>query len=129
MEHDAEDIWRDTVAVCRGALEKAGLSAADIASIGITNQRETVVMWDRATGATVHRAIVWQDRRTAPFCRQLVADGAEETIRTKTGLVVDAYFSGSKVAWLLDTVDGLRARAEKGGRSRSARSTASSSGG
>jgi len=114
VEHDAEDIWRDTVAVCRGALEKAGLSAADIASIGITNQRETVVMWDRATGATVHRAIVWQDRRTAPFCRQLVADGAEETIRTKTGLVVDAYFSGSKVAWLLDTVDGLRARAEKG---------------
>ncbi|NBB84184.1 MAG: glycerol kinase GlpK [Alphaproteobacteria bacterium] len=114
VEHDAEDIWRDTVAVCRGALEKAGLAADAIASIGITNQRETVVMWDKATGEPVHRAIVWQDRRTAPFCRQLVADGAEETIRTKTGLVVDAYFSGSKVRWMLDEVDGLRARAEKG---------------
>jgi len=114
VEHDPEDIWRDTLAVCHNAIARAGREPAEIAAIGITNQRETVVLWDRATGRPVANAIVWQDRRTAPICRELVADGAEEAVRAKTGLVIDAYFSATKIAWLLDEVDGLRARAEKG---------------
>ena len=114
VEHDPEDIWSDTVAVCRDAVAQAGLAAGDIAAIGITNQRETAVLWDRATGQPVHNAIVWQDRRTAPYCRQKVADGCEPEVQEKTGLVIDAYFSASKVAWLLDHVDGARARAERG---------------
>ncbi|MGQ9365027.1 glycerol kinase GlpK [Azospirillum sp. ST 5-10] len=114
VEHDGEDIWRDTVAVVREALDRAGLVAADVAALGITNQRETVVLWDRATGEPVHRAVVWQDRRTAGFCRDLLRDGAEPEIRARTGLVVDAYFSASKLAWLLDHVPGARARAERG---------------
>jgi len=99
---------------CRDALEKAGLKARDIAAIGITNQRETTVVWDRATGQAVHRAIVWQDRRTADICAQLKAEGHEPKVSQKTGLIIDPYFSGTKVAWILDQVPGLRQRAERG---------------
>jgi glycerol kinase len=114
VEHDPEDIWRDVVAVCRQAIAAAGTTAAEIAAIGITNQRETTVLWERGTGSAVHRAIVWQDRRTADLCRHLVADGLEEHIRARTGLVVDAYFSGTKLGWLLDNVPGARDAAEHG---------------
>jgi glycerol kinase len=114
VEHEPEDIWTSTVMTCRDALEKAGLTAKDIAAIGITNQRETTVMWDRATGHAVHRAIVWQDRRTADICARLKADGHEPVISQKTGLIIDPYFSGTKVAWILDHVPGARARAERG---------------
>ena len=114
VEHEPEDIWTSTVMVCRDALEKAGLKARDIAAIGITNQRETTVVWDRATGQAVHRAIVWQDRRTAEVCAKLKAEGHEPTISQKTGLIIDPYFSGTKVAWILDHVPGARARAERG---------------
>ncbi|HEV7371505.1 glycerol kinase GlpK [Arenibaculum sp.] len=114
VEHDPEDIWRDTLAVAKEALAEAGIGADRVAAIGITNQRETTVVWDRATGEPIHRAIVWQDRRTAPMCRDMAAAGAEIEIRARTGLVVDAYFSASKIAWLLDTVPDARARAERG---------------
>src|SRR6201995_623121 len=114
VEHEPEDIWTSTVMTCRDALEKAGLKARDIAAIGITNQRETTVVWDRATGQAVHRAIVWQDRRTADICAKLKSEGHEPTISAKTGLIIDPYFSGTKVAWILDNVPGARARAERG---------------
>lgn len=114
VEHEPDDIWNSTLATCREAMQKAGVSARDIAAIGITNQRETTVVWDRATGQAVHRAIVWQDRRTAEICAQLKADGAEPEISERTGLIVDPYFSGTKVAWILDHVPGARARAERG---------------
>ena len=114
VEHEPEDIWSSTIATCREALAKANLTAKDIAAIGITNQRETVVVWDRATGRAVHRAIVWQDRRTADICAQLKAEGHEPLISQKTGLIIDPYFSGTKVAWILDRVPGARARAEAG---------------
>ncbi|GGE08387.1 glycerol kinase [Aureimonas endophytica] len=114
VEHDPEAIWASVVDTCRAALAKASLSASDIAAIGITNQRETAVIWDRATGAPIHNAIVWQDRRTADLCRRLVEEGAAETIAAKTGLVVDPYFSATKIAWLLDNVPGARRRAEAG---------------
>ncbi|WP_445489374.1 glycerol kinase GlpK [Rhodopseudomonas sp. RCAM05734] len=114
VEHEPEDIWTSTVATCRAALDKAGLTAKDIAAIGITNQRETTVVWDRVTGQAIHRAIVWQDRRTAEICAQLKADGHEPLISAKTGLIIDPYFSGTKVAWILDHVPGARARAERG---------------
>ena len=114
VEQDPEDIWRDTVAMVRALLEKAGLAAADIAAIGITNQRETTLLWDRATGAPVHNAIVWQDRRTADMCAALKAAGHESLVRERTGLLLDPYFSGTKLAWLLDHVPGARARAEAG---------------
>ena len=114
VEHDAEDIWRDTLAVARGAIENAGTSAAEVAAIGITNQRETTVLWDRATGEPVHKAIVWQDRRTADLCDRLRAEGNEPLVQERSGLLLDPYFSASKVAWLLDSVEGLRARAERG---------------
>jgi glycerol kinase len=114
VEHDPEDIWRDTVAVMRGALEDAGADVATVAAIGITNQRETTVVWDRKTGAAIHKAIVWQDRRTAALCQQLRDDGAEDVVRQRTGLLLDPYFSGTKIAWLLDNVPGARARAERG---------------
>ena len=114
VEHDPEDIWSSTIAVCRDALKKAGLSPEDIAAIGITNQRETTVVWDRATGQAVHRAIVWQDRRTADFCAKLKNEGHEPTVTAKTGLIIDPYFSGTKVAWILDNVPGARARAMRG---------------
>jgi glycerol kinase len=114
VEHDPEDIWRDTLAVCRQAIAAAGLAATDIAAIGITNQRETAVLWERGTGSAVHQAIVWQDRRTAEMCRRLVAEGVEERVRARTGLVVDAYFSATKLAWMLEHVPGARAAAEHG---------------
>lgn len=114
VEHDVEDIWRDTLATARGAMAKAGMGADDIAAIGITNQRETVVLWDRATGAPLHRAIVWQDRRTAEICAQLHAAGHEPLVQERTGLLLDPYFSATKLAWLLDTIPGARERAEKG---------------
>src|SRR6201987_4802019 len=114
VEHEPEDIWTSTVMVCRDALERAGLKAKDIAAIGITNQRETTVGWDRKGGQAVHRAIVWQDRRTADICAQLKAEGYEPLVSQKTGLIIDPYFSGTKVAWILDHVPGARERAERG---------------
>jgi glycerol kinase len=114
VEHDAEEIWVVTIRLVAEALEQAGLSAGDVRAIGITNQRETTLVWERATGKPLARAIVWQDRRTAPLCDELKARGLEETFRRRTGLVIDAYFSGTKVKWLLDNVDGLRTRAERG---------------
>jgi glycerol kinase len=114
VEHEPEDIWTSTVMVCREAIEKAGIKPKDIAAIGITNQRETTVVWDRATGQAVHRAIVWQDRRTADVCSRLKHDGREPLITQKTGLIIDPYFSGTKVAWILDHVPGARARAARG---------------
>jgi glycerol kinase len=114
VEHDPEDIWNSTLTVCREALKKAGLAAKDIAAIGITNQRETTLVWDRATGKAVHRAIVWQDRRTADFCARLKDEGHEPTVTARTGLIIDPYFSGTKVAWILDQVPGARARAMRG---------------
>jgi glycerol kinase len=114
VEHEPEDIWVSTVITCRDALEKAGITAKDIAAIGITNQRETTVVWDRVTGQAVHRAIVWQDRRTADICARLKSGGHEAAISAKTGLIIDPYFSGTKVAWILDSVPGARKRAEAG---------------
>jgi glycerol kinase len=114
VEHDPEVIWQDTLAVGRGAIAAAGLSAADIAAIGITNQRETVVVWERASGRPVHPAIVWQDRRTAARCRELQKDGHDALVQERTGLLIDPYFSATKLAWLLDEVGGARAAAERG---------------
>jgi glycerol kinase len=114
VEHDAEEIWRATVEVCRGALAKAGLAAAALAGIGITNQRETAVVWDRATGKPIHNAIVWQDRRTAEHCAALKRAGHESEIAQRTGLLLDPYFSGTKIAWILDHVAGARAAAARG---------------
>jgi glycerol kinase len=114
VEHDAEEIWSSQSSVAKEALARASISAADLAAIGITNQRETTVIWDRKTGKPIHNAIVWQDRRTAQFCDQLKRDGHLDLVQRKTGLVIDAYFSGSKARWLLDNVPGARARAEKG---------------
>ena len=114
VEHDAGEIWATQAGVAAEAMTKAKLSAKDIAAIGITNQRETTVVWNRETGEPVGHAIVWQDRRTAGFCDQMKRDGLEGTIQEKTGLVIDAYFSGSKLRWILDNVPGARADAEKG---------------
>jgi glycerol kinase len=114
VEHDAEDIWRDSLATAREAIDQSGLGARGIAAVGITNQRETAVVWERSTGKPIHRAIVWQDRRTAEICARLKSDGAEDLVRQRTGLLLDPYFSGTKVSWLLDQVTGARARAERG---------------
>jgi glycerol kinase len=114
VEHDPEEIWASQMAVATDVLRRAGISATDVAAIGITNQRETTVVWDRRTGRPIHNAIVWQDRRTAPLCDQLKRDGHSDTVQHKTGLVIDAYFSGSKLRWLLDNVPGARAAAERG---------------
>jgi glycerol kinase len=114
VEHDPMDLWSSTAATARAVIEKAGLRAQDIAAIGITNQRETTLIWDRATGQPIHRAIVWQDRRTAPICADLRAGGHEAMITARTGLLADPYFSGTKVKWILDHVDGARARAARG---------------
>lgn len=114
VEHDANEIWSLQLAVAQQVLEDHGLKASDIAAVGITNQRETTVLWDRATGEPVANAIVWQDRRTAALCDALRADGKSELVRSKTGLVIDGYFSGTKLRWLLDHVPGARDRAEKG---------------
>jgi glycerol kinase len=114
VEHDPEDIWRDTIATATAAIAQAGLDASGIAAIGITNQRETTVLWDRVTGKPIHNAIVWQDRRGAPLCAELKAAGHEPMIHGRTGLLLDAYFCATKLAWLLDHVNGARARAEAG---------------
>lgn len=114
VEHDPLEIWQSVLDVARDVLAKAKLQATDIAAIGITNQRETTLVWDRVTGAPLHRAIVWQDRRTAEICESLKADGYEKLFTTKTGLLLDPYFSGTKLHWLLENVEGLRPAAEAG---------------
>ena len=114
VEHDPADIWRTVVETANGAVLQAGLSASDIAAIGITNQRETTLVWDKVTGEVVHNAIVWQDRRTDAMCAALREDGHEDMITERTGLLLDPYFSGTKLCWILDNVDGARKRAEAG---------------
>lgn len=114
VEHEAEEIWSVTLACCQAAMDQAGLTAADIAAIGITNQRETIVLWDAETGSPILNAIVWQDRRTAAFCQTLKTVGLEPDIQERTGLLLDPYFSATKIRWVLDNVDGARARAEVG---------------
>lgn len=114
VEHDPEEIWTATQKVCRQVFRTGGAEVPEVAAIGITNQRETTVLWERSTGRPIHNAIVWQDRRTADLCRKLAADGYEDQVRRKTGLVIDPYFSGTKITWLLDNVEGARAAAERG---------------
>lgn len=114
VEHNPLDIWNTQMTVAKEVLARAGLTALDVAALGVTNQRETTVLWDRETGQPVMNAIVWQDRRTAPACDELKARGLEEHVRATTGLVIDAYFSGTKLAWMLDSVPGARERAERG---------------
>ena len=114
VEHDANDLWSTTAATCRAAIEKAGITGAEVAAIGITNQRETTVVWDRHSGRAIHRAIVWQDRRTADTCERLRAAGHEEMVKARTGLLLDPYFSGTKLAWILDHVEGAREKARAG---------------
>ena len=114
VEHDAEEIWSTQLEVAQEAMKNLNATAADIAAIGITNQRETTIVWDRHTGEPIHRAIVWQCRRTAEYCDSLKDKGLVDTVRAKTGLVIDAYFSGTKLRWLLENVPGARERAEKG---------------
>ena len=114
VEHDPEEIWTSVQAVTREAMATAGATAGDISGIGITNQRETTLIWDRKSGRCVHNAIVWQDRRTAPFCETLKTQGAEQIVQDKTGLRLDPYFSATKIAWILENVDGVRDKAENG---------------
>ena len=114
VEHDPEEIWQSTLGVSRECIEKLGVQASEIAAIGITNQRETTIIWDKLTGQPIYNAIVWQDRRTAEFCTELEELGLGQVVTQKTGLLLDAYFSATKVRWLLDNVDGARARAERG---------------
>jgi len=114
VEHDPEEIWQTTLASCKAAFDDAGVTANDIAAIGITNQRETTIIWDRKTGKPIHNAIVWQDRRTSDLCRALRDSGHEEEINQKTGLLLDPYFSASKIAWILDHVEGARDAANAG---------------
>jgi glycerol kinase len=114
VEHDPEDLWTSALTCARQVLAKAGLGARDVAAIGITNQRETTLVWDRASGKPLHRAIVWQDRRTAPLCDELRAEGLQDVVRHKTGLLLDPYFSATKLAWILDAVPGARAQAAAG---------------
>ena len=114
VEHDAEEIWSTQLEVAKAAMTNVNATAADIAAIGITNQRETTIVWDKKTGKPVYHAIVWQCRRTSEYCDSLKEKGLTDTFRSKTGLVIDAYFSGSKVKWILDNVEGVRERAEKG---------------
>ncbi len=114
VEHEPEDLWRTTLETCRAAMKQAGVTARDIAAIGITNQRETTLVWDKRTGEAVHRAIVWQDRRSAGICARLKEAGHEPLVTARTGLILDPYFSGTKIAWILDNVPGARARAEAG---------------
>ena len=114
VEHDPEEIWSSTLGTCRKALDKAGLAATEIAAIGITNQRETTVVWDKDTGKAIHKAIVWQDRRTSEYCNRLREAGHDPMITEKTGLLLDSYFSGTKIKWLLDNVEGAREKANAG---------------
>jgi glycerol kinase len=114
VEHDPEEIWQSVVSTCRAAIRKAGLKATDIAAIGITNQRETTLVWNRKTGKPIHRAIVWQDRRTSEMCETLRRNGREAEVTERSGLLIDPYFSGTKIAWMIDRVKGARQRAERG---------------
>ncbi|MFK7861627.1 MAG: glycerol kinase GlpK [Granulosicoccus sp.] len=114
VEHDPEEIWESTLDVCKQALARASASNRPVAAIGITNQRETTLVWERKTGKPIHKAIVWQDRRTADTCRKLQAQGHGDIVTTKTGLLLDPYFSGTKIGWILDNVDGARDKAERG---------------
>src|SRR6478672_667523 len=114
VEHNADEIWSSQIGVANEALARIGIRASDIAAIGITNQRETTLVWNRKTGKPIHHAIVWQDRRTAEMCDRMKASGYEATFQKKTGLVIDAYFSGTKLKWLLDNVPGARERARRG---------------
>ncbi len=114
VEHDAEEIWSTTLTTCKQALEKSGIASTDIAAIGITNQRETTIIWDRDTGKPIHKAIVWQDRRTADFCRDLRDKGHEPMVTAKTGLLLDSYFSGTKINWILNHVEGASEKAKAG---------------
>lgn len=114
VEHDPELIWQTTLSAARAAMAEAGATAPDVAALGITNQRETTIIWDRRTGRPIHPAIVWQDRRTARQCEQLASEGAEQAVAAKTGLLLDPYFSATKISWLLDTIPGARADAEAG---------------
>jgi glycerol kinase len=114
VEHDPEEIWKSVLSTCKAAIAKAKIKPEHLATIGITNQRETVVLWDRTTGKAVHKAIVWQDRRTAENCAALKVEGFEKTVTAKTGLLLDPYFSGTKLAWLLDNVKGAREKAGRG---------------
>ncbi|MEL6647885.1 MAG: glycerol kinase GlpK [Pseudomonadota bacterium] len=114
VEHDPDDIWASTAGTCRAAIERAGVAPGDIAAIGITNQRETTIVWDRTTGKAVHNAIVWQDRRTSKMCQNLRDAGHEALVTEQTGLLLDPYFSGTKLAWILENVEGARAAAERG---------------
>ncbi|TVR11987.1 MAG: hypothetical protein EA385_00395 [Salinarimonadaceae bacterium] len=114
VEHDPEEIWASSVAVIAEALARARLEARDVAALGLTNQRETAIVWNRRTGRAIHNAIVWQDRRTADHCARLVSEGAEPGITEKTGLLLDSYFSATKFAWILDNVEGVREAAERG---------------
>lgn len=114
VEHDPEDIWQSVRDTCRQALEQEGLAASDVAAIGITNQRETTLVWDRQTGVPVYNAIVWQDRRTSELCREMTDAGHTDFIRERTGLLIDPYFSATKLKWLLDNIEGVRERAERG---------------
>ena len=114
VEHEPDDLWRTTIETCRLALARADAKAADIAAIGIANQRETTLVWDRRSGKAIHRAIVWQDRRTADLCARLRQEGHEPEVAAKTGLILDPYFSGTKIAWMLDNVPGARERARRG---------------
>ena len=114
VEHDPEDLWNSTVRTCLGAIERAGLDAGELRGIGITNQRETTLVWDRVTGTPVYNAIVWQDRRTSDHCRELRRQGIEPMVTETTGLLLDPYFSGTKIRWILDNVGGARERAVRG---------------
>src|SRR3954469_6427044 len=114
VEHDPQEIWASQIGVAVEALGRAHARPKDIAAVGITNQRETTIVWDRQTGEPVHHAIVWQDRRTADYCERLKAQGAGETIQAKTGRLIDAYFSARKIRWILDNVAGAKARADAG---------------
>lgn len=114
VEHDPDEIWSSTLETCKEAIAKANLTAADIASIGITNQRETTILWDKETGKPIHKAIVWQDRRTTDYCKELQAAGHDPMITEKTGLLLDSYFSGTKIRWMLENVEGAREQAEQG---------------
>jgi glycerol kinase len=114
VEHDPEEIWQSVLEVCRQALQKAGEEGVEVAGIGITNQRETTLVWDRQTGKPLYNAIVWQDRRTADSCAELKAAGKEKHVAACTGLLLDPYFSATKLAWILDHVVGAKAKAEKG---------------
>jgi glycerol kinase len=114
VEHEVSDLWSSTASTCRGAIEKAGITASEIAAIGITNQRETTIVWDKDTGQAIHKAIVWQDRRTSEMCQTLKAEGFEDEVTYRTGLLLDPYFSGTKLKWLLDNVEGAREKAAAG---------------